>query len=124
MAKIAKKRENGEGYVEKKSNGNYACTITSQYIDPNTLRYKRIKRTMPTAKEAIAEAKKALKAWETSYVESTSYREGDYVTFGEYIEDYLKHEVEGRVTQSCIYSYTKDYELYIKKYSMGNHKES
>lgn len=73
---------------------------------------------MPTAKEAIAEAKKALKAWETSYVESTSYREGDYVTFGEYIEDYLKHEVEGRVTQSCIYSYTKDYELYIKKYSI------
>ena len=56
MAKIAKKRENGEGYVEKKSNGNYACTITSQYVDPNTLRYKRIKRTMPTAKEAIAEA--------------------------------------------------------------------
>lgn len=40
---------------------------------------------MPTVKEAIAEAKKALKAWETAYVESTSYREGDYVTFGECI---------------------------------------
>lgn len=27
MAKIAKKRENGEGYVVKKSNGNYACIL-------------------------------------------------------------------------------------------------
>jgi len=118
MVKRPTKRENGEGYVELTKSGNYACTITSKYIDPNTLKYKKIKRTMPTEKEAVAEAKKSLKAWETAYVESTTYKEGTNITFGEYIEDYLKHEVDGRVTQSALYSYTKDYELYIKKYSI------
>lgn len=119
MAKKATKRENGDGYIERTKSGKYACTITSKYIDPNTLNYKKIKRTMPTEKEAIAEARKALKAWETAYIENTTYKEGVTTTFGEYVEDYLKHEVEGRVTQSCLYSYTKDFELYIKKYSIS-----
>lgn len=100
MAKKATKRENGDGYIERTKSGKYACTITSKYIDPNTLKYKKVKRTMPTEKEAIAEARKALKAWETAYIENITYKEGVTTTFGEYVEDYLKHEVEGRVRNS------------------------
>lgn len=62
MAKKATKRENGEGYVEKMKSGNYACTIYSKYIDPNTLKYKKDQKNDANRERSNSGSQKGIKS--------------------------------------------------------------
>lgn len=108
------------GSTRKLENGNWECIIQSKYLNPDTLKPKRIKRTATTEKEAIKKCKQALSIWEKSY-EATNQNEkiDPKKTFGQYMEEFIDNEVKDGVTGSTYKSY-----IYTMNANFYNYKIS
>lgn len=114
------KAANGEGYCRHVDKNKWECTIMSNYINPKTLKEKRIKRVGVSEADARRRAKLALKAWEKQFLSTHSDSKVNKTkTFGQYMEEYLKSLV-GTITDSCYRSYCSCMERYFFTYPISN----
>ena len=102
---IKEKAKSGKGSIRKISPSAYECVIQSSYINPKTGTPKRIKRRGKTEAEARKNAKMALTAWEKELLHGQDAKIDKSKTFGEYVDDYLKTQVQGSITDSTFTSY-------------------
>ena len=119
MAKYRK--DNGEGSVRKLESGVWECVIQSKYINPKTMKPKRIKRTGKTEKEARINAQTAMLIWE----KSITYSVGDEKiskkkTFGEYFSEYVDTVAVKTIAESGYLSYTRCFNRYFHRYPIAN----
>lgn len=99
------RKSNGDGSVRQLSDGPWECMIQSKYPNPKTGNPKRIKRKASTEKEAVANAKMALTAWEKSFEEGKDLKVSKTKTFGQYMEEYVDGIVKPTITASGYHSY-------------------
>lgn len=99
------RKSNGDGSVRQLSDGSWECMIQSKYPNPKTGNPKRIKRKASTEKEAVANAKMALTAWEKSFEEGKDLKVSKTKTFGQYMEEYVDGIVKPTITASGYHSY-------------------
>lgn len=114
------KNSNGEGYCRRIDKNKWECTIMSKYINPKTMKEKRIKRVGESEADARRKAKLALKAWEKQFLLShDDTKVSKTKTFGQYMQDYLK-SLEGTITDSCYRSYCTAMNRYFFSYPIHN----
>lgn len=114
------RKENGEGSCRKLGANEWECIVQSKYINPKTLKPKRVKRKGKTEKEARELAQLALSAWEKEFIyENVDFKERKTKTFGEYMEEYMTTEVKNRVQDGAYHSYYRIFENYFMKYNIA-----
>lgn len=122
--KAKPKAKNGEGSGYFNTNtGKFEHYITSKYINPKTLKPKRIKGTGASAKEAERDARQKLKKWEYEYENNEDIKPDKTKTFGAYMQDYMLVVKSKEVAGSTYKSYCEllNYAFYnrqIAKYQL------
>ena len=118
------KAKNGEGsaYYNGKT-GKFEHYLTSKYINPKTLKPKRVKGIGDTADKAEKDARLKLKKWEYAYENDKDIKPDKTKTFGAYMKDYMTEIKSKEVAGSTYKSYcdTLNYTFYkmrISKYQL------
>ena len=99
------RKENGEGSTRKLESGKWECLVQSRYINPKTLKPKRIKRQGKTESEARKNALQELKRWEKGIEGGKDQKVDKKKTFGQYMSDFIDAEVSKGITDSSFHSY-------------------
>lgn len=115
-----KRNANREGSVRQLENGTFECVIQSKYINPDTGKEKRIKRSGKTETDARKKAKLALKAWEKEIERGKNIKIDKTRTFGSYMTEYLETVVKERGVSGSTY---KSY-VYAMNANFFNYKIS
>lgn len=113
------KKSNGEGSTKQLQNGTWECIIQSKYLNPDTNKPKRIKRTGKTEKEATKNCKLALQAWEKAIEDKQNLKFDKKKTFGQYMEEWIDNEVKSEVTASTYKSYIYTMNANFYKYKIS-----
>lgn len=115
---MAGRKENGNGSI-RFVDGVYECVMQSKYLNPDTLKPKRIKRRAKTEREATRKARTALLAWEKAYESKSLLKIDKSKTFGQYMEEFIDKEIKPGVTASTYKSY-----IYAMNANFYNYKIS
>ncbi len=113
------KKGNREGSTRQLQDGQWECIMQSKYLNPDTGKPKRFKRTCKTEKEAAKKCKLALMAWEKAYESKSTLKIDKTKTFGQYMEEFIDKEIKPSVTGSTYKSY-----IYTMQANFYNYKIS
>ena len=94
----------GDGSVRQIDNG-FECVMQSKYLNPKTMKPKRVKRVGATEEEARRLCKLALRNWEKQYEDGRDEKIDKKRTFGSYMEEYLDTIAKKTLTASGYHSY-------------------
>ena len=114
------RKENGEGSCRKLAPNKWECVVQSKYINPKTMKEKRIKRIGKTEKEARENARMALDAWEREMINyQKDIKNIKSKTFGEYMDEYMLNEVQYRIQDGSFHTYYSSFQRYFMKYKIA-----
>lgn len=113
------KRSSGEGSIRRLDNGIYECIMQSKYLNPQTGKAKRFKRTGKNEKDAVKNCRIALKAWEKQFEAGHIVKVNRKKTFGEYMDDFLEKEVKPNIVGSTYKSYVYTLNSCFHKYKIS-----
>jgi len=114
------RKENGEGSCRKLGKDEWECVIQSKYINPKTMKPKRVKRKGKNEKQARENAQMALLAWEKQFINyDLDVKVDKSKTFGEYMQDYMENDIRKRVQSGTYHSYYRSFQNYFLKFKIS-----
>lgn len=116
------RKSNHEGSTRQRSDGSWECVVQSKYVNPKTGNPKRIKRVGATEDEARRKALMDRDAFEKAIDDGVNLKINKRKTFGEYMEEYLRSQVKGTVTESTYLSYVRNARRLIYKFPIANYQ--
>lgn len=115
------RKNNGEGSARKLENGQWECTIQSQFLNPKTFKPKRFKRKGKNETEARKNAKQALLIWEKEFISNgIDTKVNKSKTLGAYMDEFVENIAKNTLSGSGYHTYIRALGNYFYKYDIAN----